>query len=99
MSNIILNNVTKNPAAPQKVILVSTDGGKTYTHAPEGVRIVYQKVYIDGEDGCGEVHFNATHEGIITDIWVTREEPLDHNIGTDAFLIDDIVARLVSEND
>lgn len=78
---------------------VSLDGGSTYQPAAEGVRIVYKGVLIDGEDGCGEVHINATHEGLVTDIWTTRDEPLDHNIGTDSVLIEDIVSRLVAEND
>ena len=78
---------------------VSLDGGDTWQLAPEGVRIAYKGVMIDGKDGTGEVHLNCTHEGVITDIWATREEPLDHNIGTDCVLIDDIVSRLVNEND
>lgn len=78
---------------------VSLDGGMTWHPAPSGVRIVYRNVMIDGEDGRGEVHFNATHEGLITDIWTTRDEPLDHNIGTDSFMLDDIVSRLVSAGD
>lgn len=79
-------------------ILVSLDGGVSYQSAPEGVRIIYQNIPIDGEDGAGEVHINATHEGLITDVWTTREEPLDHNIGTDSVLIDDLITRLVGEN-
>lgn len=80
-------------------LLVSLDGGVTYRPAPDGVRIIYQGVMIDGEDGRGEVHVNATHEGLITDVWTTRDEPLDHNIGTDSVTINDIVARLVGDND
>lgn len=84
---------------------VSLDGGETWQSAPQGVRIVYKNVMIDGEEGRGEVHLNATHEGLITDIWTRREPPLvsdapyDHNIGTDSILIDEIVSRLVAEND
>lgn len=81
-----------NPA-----MMVSLDGGVTYIPAPSGVRIIYGDVMIDGEDGRGEVHVNATHEGIVTDIWTSREGE-DHNIGTDSVFIDDIVARLVEEN-
>lgn len=79
-------------------IVVSLDGGETYHPAREGVRIIYKDVMVDGEDGRGEVHINATHEGLITDIWTTRDEPLDHNIGTDSVSLDDIVSRLVDEN-
>lgn len=78
---------------------VSVDGGLTYQPAPSGVRIIYKDVIIDEDERLGEVHINATHEGLITDIWTTREEPLDHNIGTDSVLIDDIVARLVEDTD
>lgn len=76
---------------------VSLDGGVTWQPALEGVRLIYEDVYIDGEDGCGEVHINATHEGLITDIWTTRDEPLDHNIGTRSEMIGDIVSQLVEE--
>lgn len=82
-----------------KAMKVSLDGGVTWLEAKEGVRIIYEGVPVDGEDGLGEVHVNATHEGLITDIWTTRDEPLDHNIGTDAVLIEDIVSRLVSEGE
>lgn len=85
--------------APPAGIEVSLDGGVTWLPAPGGVRIVYKDVMIDGEDGRGEVHMNATPEGLITDIWTTRDEPLDHNIGTEAVMIDDIVSRLVGENE
>ena len=79
-------------------IKFSIDGGITYQDAPEGVRIIYQDVMIDGEDGTGEVHINATQEGLITDVWTGRDEPLDHNIGTGSETIDDIVSRLIGEN-
>jgi hypothetical protein len=95
--------VDENPLPRKELaacnVEVSLDGGVTYQPAPNGVRIVYKEVMIDGEDGRGEVHINATHEGLITDIWTTRDEPLDHNIGTDSVLIEDIVSRLVEEND
>ena len=80
-------------------IKVSLDGGVTFQDANEGVRIVYEGVDIPGEDGTGELHLNATHEGLVTDVWTTREEPLDHNIGTSAQLVEDIVGDLVEEND
>lgn len=83
---------------------VSLDGGETYQPAKEGVRILYANVPVDGEDARGDLHINATHEGLITDVWVTdimssEENPLDHNIGSKCELIEDIVYRLVAEND
>jgi hypothetical protein len=78
------------------VLKVSTDGGKSFQDAKSGVRIIYGNVLIPGEDGSGELHINVTHEGLIADVWATREEPLDHNIGTSSELVDDIVDRLVN---
>lgn len=80
-------------------LLVSLDGGQRFLPAPSGVRMIFRNIEIDGEDGFGELHLNATHEGLITDIWTSREEHLDHNIGTDSQLVSDIVTRLVSLND
>ena len=99
--------VDENPL-PRKAtagnMMVSLDGGTTFQPAPEGVRIAYQKVMVDGEDGRGELVINATHEGLITDLWVHRDEPevsmadYNHNIGTDCVMIEDIVSRLIEEN-
>lgn len=86
-------------AAAGPAVKVSMDGGLTYQPAPNGVRIIYERVSVPGEDGLGEVHLNATSEGLITDVWVTREEHLDHNIGTASQMLDDIVGDLVAEND
>jgi hypothetical protein len=76
---------------------VSLDGGETFVEAPNGVRVVYENVDVPGEDESGEVHVNLTHEGIITDVWVSRVESLDHNIGTSSSTVDEIVERLVDE--
>lgn len=75
----------------------SIDGGSTYHDAPEGVRVLYEGVDVPGEDAPGEVHYNHTGEGLITDVWVTRDTSLDHNIGTDCEQISDLVDRLVEE--
>jgi hypothetical protein len=45
-----------------------------------------------GEDEVGQVHINATSEGVIADVWVTRDEHLDHNIGTSNETVDGIVS-------
>ena len=84
------------PLPDDSEIEVSLDGGSSWQPAPQGVRIVYRNAPIDGEDGVGELHFNATTEGLITDVWTTREA-LDHNIGTSAQLLGDIVTNLVEE--
>lgn len=89
----------RNTGATASAIQVSLDGGATYQPAKEGVRIIYSGMPIPGEDGTGELHLNATHEGLITDVWTTREAPLDHNIGTSSETLDDIIGRLVDDND
>lgn len=95
----------ENPDAPtahvvdqDAAIKVSLDGGVSYQPANEGVRIIYSKVAIPGEDGTGELHLNVTHEGLIMDVWATRDEPLDHNIGTSSELTEDLIGRLVDDN-
>lgn len=80
-----------------KTLKVSLDGGLTFTEAPEGVRVVVEKIDVPGEDGKGELHCNFTHEGVVTDVWVTRDEALDHNIGTRSQMYEDTAADLVAE--
>jgi hypothetical protein len=60
-------------------IQVSLDGGVTFIDAPSGVIVHHQgvPVVIDGEDGEGEIHISHTSEGVITDAWGTRADPLD----------------------
>jgi len=86
-------------AAGDPAMQVSTDGGMTYQPALNGVRIIYSKVAIPGEDSPGELHVNASSEGIILDAWTTRDEPLDHNIGTSSESTGDILERLVKDNE
>ncbi len=78
---------------------VSLDGGQTFVDAPQGVVVLYPKVDVPGEDERGQVNFSFTEEGLITDVWVSREEHLDHNIGTSSQMLDDIVGDLVDVND
>ena len=95
-----LNLGTAVPSAPAQAdteMKVSLDGGVTYQPAPNGVRIVYEKVDVPGEEEQGQLHLNATSEGLITDVWVSREEHLDHNIGTSNNSIDGIISDLVEE--
>lgn len=74
---------------------VSLDGGVTWQDAPNGVRVIYKNVMIDENDRQGEVLINATHEGLITDIFAcTEDETGDESIATDCLPIEDIVARL-----
>lgn len=78
-------------------IKVSLDGGLTYQEAQQGVRVIYGCVDVQGEDEQGELHLNVTREGVIADVWVSREEHLDHNIGSRAEFLDDLVLDLVED--
>lgn len=73
---------------------VSLDGGVTYVDAPEGVRVMYENVLIPGEDAYGEVLFNFSTQGIITDVWT-----LESNVGTESETIDELVERLVEKEE
>lgn len=77
---------------------VSIDGGVTYQPAVNGVRIIYEDVAVRGENELGQLHISATREGIMTDVWVSRDEHLDHNIGCESVQVDSLVNRLVEEN-
>ena len=78
-------------------MLVSLDGGQTFVPVTDGVRIIYKNVAVPGEDEPGELHLNATSEGLISDLWVSRDEHLDHNLGTSSQMVDDLVDRLVDD--
>lgn len=78
-------------------LMVSLDGGQTFIPAPSGVRLIYKNVLVPAEEELGELHINATSEGLISDLWVSRDEELDHNLGTKSLLIDDLVEQLVDD--
>lgn len=74
---------------------VSLDGGVTFHEALEGVRIVLPGVQVPGEDDLGELHINVTEEGIVQDVWASREDQLDHNIGTRSQTHDEAIEAMV----
>lgn len=73
----------------------SVDGGQTWIDA-EGIRVIVEDQFIPGEDVTGDLVFNFTHEGLITDVWMNDDESL--NIGTKSEMYDDIIVRLVEDN-
>lgn len=85
-----------NALSPIPALQVSLDGGVTYVAASE-VRIVINHVDIPGEDGRGQLHVNVNPERLIYDVWTTRDEPLDHNIGTRCDPTDDLICGMVFE--
>lgn len=78
-------------------MLVSLDGGVTYQDVRDGVRVLYEDVLIPGEDEQGQLLLNCTEEGLIQDVWVTRDDA-DHNIGTSSATVDELVDRLVEDD-
>lgn len=79
----------------QEPLVVSLDDGLTFVPARSGVRVHYQRAQVPGEDERGELQFRLTQEGVITDLWVTRDEHLDHNIGTSSSTIDEVISNLI----
>lgn len=74
-------------------ISVSLDGGRTYQAAPEGVRVLYGNVYLGDDNPRGELHVNASPEGLIMDLWTKPGD--DEHLGTQSLLLlDDLVAGL-----
>ena len=81
------------------MISISMDDGKTWISCPEGVRVNIEKQILPGEDSTGDLVFNFTHEGVITDIWrVVPETQLDENVGTESEMYSDIIDRLIEDN-
>lgn len=85
--------------SPSSTMQVSLDGGVTYVPAKEGVRVIIPEMFVDGEDEPGELHMNLSEESLIWDVWVSRDEHLDHNIGTRGDLISEMVTLMVADND
>lgn len=92
------------------MIHVSLDGGKTWVEAKDGVRVIVDDLPLsnpamvyDSETG-GQLVFNFTSEGLITDVWadeVVVDDPLqkaDKNLGTESAMYDDIIERLIEGN-
>lgn len=79
-------------------MVVSLDGGQSYQDASNGVRILYSQRLIPGEEQ-GDLHINCTNEGIIMDVWTDSTEPeTGENIGTSSETVDEIIERLVEDN-
>lgn len=81
--------------APMKV---SLDGGRTFEPVTGDVRVLYSNVMVDGEDEEGQMDVVLTREGIIADLWVSREGSFDHNLGTSSQTLDELQGEMVSEN-
>jgi hypothetical protein len=75
----------------------SLDGGLTYLQATQGVRVRFEAVQVPGENETGQLDLNITPEGLITDLWVSRDDKLDHNLGTASQQLGNIVGDLAEQ--
>lgn len=67
--------------------LHSVDGGEAWT-ASSGVRIIHKEADED-DDGLLDLHINATHEGIILDVYSQDTGEL---VKTAALTVEDLIA-------
>lgn len=93
----IVSTVRMDAMTP--IIEVSLDGGLTYVEAKEGVRIIYRQLPGLEVDTMGELHINATVEGLIQDFWTDPGTAQEHLSGTRAVMLGDILASLHNEDD
>ncbi len=77
---------------------VSLDGGITFIEATNGVRIIYEEVDIGDNELSRDLHINLTDEGVIMDVWVTRDIHLDTNIATSCQTTEEIVESLTHKD-
>jgi len=78
----------------------SIDGGITFLPAPEGIRLVIEataSTEVSDEEPV-ELHLTVTGEGVIKDVYASREESLDTCLGTEAEQFDDLVCALIEAN-
>lgn len=62
------------------------------------VGVVFTGVSVPGEDGPGSLEFKVTHEGLVVDVYVDREGE-GHNLSTRSWMADELVAKLVHEDE
>lgn len=80
------------------MISVSLDNGVTWLDCPDGLRVNLEKQNIDGEVTDGDLVFNFTHEGLITDIWVLNEAEIEVNVATSSVLYSELISQMVEES-
>lgn len=73
---------------------VSLDGGQTFVDAKDGVRIIYRGIPGEAPDTEGELHINATSEGLIHDFWIAPGTAQERISGTRTEMLGDILANL-----
>jgi hypothetical protein len=64
----------------------------------DSVTLIWEDQLVPGENENGELHIKATSEGLVSDVWVSREQSLDHNLATAWRTTDDIIETLVENH-
>ena len=89
---------TSETTDPKRTVTVHHNG-RDHTFPNFDHVEISQEIDIPGEDGPNELHVKATDEGIITDIWGSKKESLDTNLGTESETYEELADRLCEEND
>lgn len=90
--DFLKTSALKQISGAEAIMQVSLDGGETFLPAREGVRVIVQGQ--ESESGPVDVHFNLTHEGVVTDLWAG-----DAHVSTEAVPYDETVSRLYDDSD
>ena len=80
-----------------KVFITQLDGTEVVIGNCASVCSVLDDIEVPGEDGPSRLHVTVGGGGVVKDVYTSREADFDHNIGSEATLIEQIVARLVEE--
>jgi len=89
----------KTEKLAQKTLKVSFfQGNKEKTLHVDDAILIYDNVDVPGEKGPNQLQIKGTHEGVISDIWVSRKENLDHNYATKSQTTQEIIDHMVESN-
>ena len=89
----------KTEKLAQKTLKVSFfQGNKEKTLHVDDATLIYDNVDVPGEKGPNQLQIKGTHEGVISDIWVSQKENLDHNYATKSQTTQEIIDHMVESN-
>lgn len=83
------------------MIMITLNDGETWIPCPNGLRVNIDDRLLPGEETKGDLEFNFTNEGVILDLWefIPENTVEEENVGTSSETYEQIVCRLVSENE
>ena len=56
--------------------------------------MTHETIQVAGKDGPNTLSFTHTNEGFVTDIDVSREEDLNHNLASRTETLEEVIERL-----